>query len=71
MANQHFANSNSNVAQLDPIGSAAYDINIPGSDYDYVLRFEKSSVLKGDSLLLGDWKGHGIGDIQEKKDISK
>lgn len=57
MANRHFANNNGNVAQLDPIGSAAYDINIPGSDYDFVLRFKNSSVLEGDSLLLGDWRG--------------
>ena len=61
MANQHFANNSSNVAQLDPIGSAAYDINIPGSDYDYVLRFGKSSVLEGGSLLKDDWEGHGMG----------
>lgn len=66
MANQHFANNSSNVAQLDPIGSAAYDINIPGSDYDYVLRFEKSSVLE----YHGDWKGHGMG-TSNKKGISQ
>ena len=61
MANRHFANNNGNVVHLDPIGSAAYDINIPGSDYDFVLRFKHSAVLEGDSLLLGDWRGDGLG----------
>ena len=74
MANRHFANNNGNVAHLDPIGSAAYDINIPGSDYDFVLRFKNSAVLEGDSLLLGDWRGDdhdGLGHPKKGYTISQ
>ena len=62
-ANKHLAN-NGNVARLEAIGSAAYDININGSDYDYVLRFEN-----GHSVLKGDWQGDGMG--HPKRDVSK
>lgn len=49
-ANKYLANGE-NVTELELIGSAAYDIHIDGSDYDYVLR------LRNRLILLRDWKG--------------
>jgi len=49
-ANKYLANCEK-VTELELIGSAAYDIHIDGSDYDYVLR------LRNRSIPQGDWKG--------------